>query len=1062
MTTFATSTPEAAPGSPLASTSNDRRYALEQVLGHGGMGAVYRALDRFTQRHVALKRIYLPSDQRLYSQSTEGVNLRLALTREFQTLASLRHPHIIEVLDYGFLADGQPFFTMKLLEQAQNFLEATANQSMAVKVRLLMQSLQALDYLHRHDIIHHDLKPANVLVEAGQLYLVDFGLALVRTEEDTESSGGTLAYMAPEVLQFGQLSPAGDLYSLGVMAYEIFAGRHPFQTDDMTALMFQIIATKPEMAHLNLPPSMTAVIERLLIKDPNLRYQTAAEVLEDLSLASGVPRPTETFEIRESYLQAARFVGREKELAQLKTALQATLVLDDKDGVGSTWLIGGESGVGKSRLVEELRIQALVSGVRVLYGQAIAEGGAAYQIWREPLRRLGLMTPLSEYEASLLQTMVPDLDVLLERSIDPAPVLDAQSLRQEILSLVVSLFKRQEQPVLLVLEDLQWVRQSLDILEALLPIADLLPLLIIGTYRDDTAPQLPQRLPKMEVVKLDRLDEKAIAQLSESMLGKAGQRTEIVQLLQRETEGNVFFLVETVRALADAAGDLENVGRITLPKTIVSGGIQRIIRKRVEDVPGAAQPLLRLAAVAGRQLDLRVLRHLLETESHPGIENLESWLDQTVNAAVIDQRDGIWRFAHDKLREALLSSIDETEKPDLARRVASAMEYVYRDDPAHLPAELLAYYWRMAGNREKELYYSEIAAESASKVSAYRDLREYAERAVELSRELPGYELHLVQNLFHLIAGMEYSGERQAAMNLLEEIRTIVEAGDDLELKAKFEVSYGLIHMEIGQLDLTEQYLLRAQETSSGLDLPELRAKILGNLGKIAWENGDDDSALRYLNETLELAERTNQTQRICYTLNMLGIVYASAGDNERGRTYFEQMLSVARASGEKGRIAQALSNIGTLMHMDPNSYAEALSYFRQSMALQEETANLYGLAHSYYGIAELLMLLKRTDEAREHLLQGLRTALRTDSVPTVLHFFSYIAENLAAAYNAVVLFSVCRWHPLERPSRYEFIDDEIEKRRALLSAQQFEAAVERGKTMSMEEAVELTEGLLE
>jgi tetratricopeptide (TPR) repeat protein len=1055
----------ATPVTPMpVSTSNDRRYQLQQILGYGGMGAVYNALDRFTRRQVALKRIYLGEKQHLFSQTSEALNLRLALTHEFQTLASLRHPHIIEVLDYGFLSDGQPFFTMKLLQQAQTFLEAASGQSMEVKTRLLMQSLQALDYLHRHDIIHHDLKPANILVENNHIYLVDFGLALVRSEEDSESSGGTLAYMAPEVLQFGQLSPAGDLYSLGVMAYEIFAGRHPFSTEDMTHLMLQIISSRPEMTGLDLPSPMVAVIERLLIKDPKLRYQTAAEVLEDLSLTSGVPRPAETFEIRESYLQAARFIGREGELATLKAALDAILIRDGQveTSRGSTWLIGGESGVGKSRLVEELRTQALVRGVRVLYGQAITEGGAAYQIWREPLRRLGLMTPLSDYEASLLKTLVPDLDVLLEHSVSDPPALDAQSIRQESLSLIVSLFRRQQQPILLVLEDLQWVQQSLDVLEALLKMVDTLPLLIVGTYRDDTAPTLPQRLHKMQLMKLDRLDTRAIALLSESMLGKAGQRTEIIQLLQRETEGNVFFLVETVRALAEVAGDLEAIGRITLPKSIVAGGVQRIIQKRMEDVPAAAQPLLRLAAIAGRQLDLRVLRHLLETEAHPGVEDLEGWLDQTVNAAVIDQRDGVWRFAHDKLREALLASIDESEKPDLARRVAEALEHVNQDEPTRLPAELLAHYWCMAGNKEKELYYSQLAAESAHKVSAYRDLREFSQRAVELSRELPGYERELIQNLFLLISGMQYSGELQEAMKLLEEIHALVEVQGDEALRAKLEVTYGLMHLEGGKIDLTETYLLRAQQTASGLELPELQATILGNLGKIAWERGDNETALRYLNETLELAECTNQTQRICYTLNMLGIVYASSGDNERGRAYFERMLDVARSSGERGRIAQALTNLAVVFDGNAEMRDKSLEYFKQSIALQEETGNLYGAAHAHYGIAKLYIQMKQPVLARQHLRLALQAGLRTEAVPVILTVLGYTAQHFASASTALMLFSCCRWHPVQTAGQQQFYDELIEQRRALVTAAQADAAIERGKAMSLDEAVKLTDTLLE
>ena len=1058
--------------SATQATSHDRRYQLLEPLGHGGMGAVYSALDRFTRRRVALKQVYLPEKQRQFSQTVDGVDLRLALTREFQMLASLRHPHIIQVLDYGFLADGQPFFTMTLLENAQTLLEAAQDQPFVVQVRLLMQCLQALDYLHRRELIHHDLKPANVLVEEGRVFLVDFGLAMVQTDEEDPAVGGTLAYMSPELLQFGQLSPAGDLYSVGVMAYEIFAGRLPFLAEDMTMLMFDILSAKPDMSVVDVPPPVAAVIERLLAKDPAVRYASASEVLEDLSRASGVPLPPETIEIRESYLQAARFVGREAELAQLDTALRDILPGTEDTAQhanapqwkGSAWLIGGESGVGKSRLVDELRTLALVRGAQVLHGQALAEGGAVYQVWREPLRRLALRTPLSDYEASLLKSLIPDLDVLLERPVDEPPVLDAQSLRGEILSLIIGIFQRQQQPIVLALEDLHWVNESLDILEALLPVVETLPLLIVATYRDDTAPNLSLRLRRMQVMRLDRLNAKAIAMLSASMLGKVGQRREIVQLLQRETEGNVFFLVETVRALANAAGNLEGIGRITLPVTITSGGIQLIIQKRLEMVPESARPLLRLAATAGRQLDLSVLQHLqhsLENDTGHEVRNLESWLDKTANASVIEQRDGVWRFTHDKLRDALLTSIDPAEKAVLSRRVAEAIEEVYRDDPGRIPAALLAYHWRAAGDDRRELFYSIAATHDALNVSAYRDAHEFGQRAVELSRKLGEDRLTLIDHLFALLKAVQYSAERQDTLNLLEEIRGLLEHEDDAARTAQFEAAYALFHIEVGQIDTAETYLLQAQRHAAALDDPELEALILGNLGKLAWERDDFPTALRYLNETLVLAEQTQQMQRICYTLNMLGIVYATQGDVAQGRAYFEKVLEVAHQSGERGRIAQALSNLGVLLQASVNDQEAALDYLRQALELQWETGNISGMASARFAIANLYVRMKQPDLARGHLYSGLKDAMRVEAIPVVLQYLSFIGEEFASASTALMLFSFCRSHPLERTTRYQHYDRLIESRRSLLSPEIAAAALVQGSSLTITEAVALAEDLL-
>src|SRR5262249_43199459 len=146
-----------------------------------------------------------------------------------------------------------------------------------------------------------------------------------------------------------------------------------------------------------------------------------------------------------------------------------------------------------------------------------------------------------------------------------APELEGQSGQQRLYQTIAGLFHKQQQPVVLILEDLQWAAESLDVLKLLGPMVQDLPLLIIGSYRDDERPDLPADLPGMQVIRLERLSGEGIAQLSVSMLGDAGRRPEVLELLKKETEGNVFFLVEVVRALAEQAGRLTEIGRATLP-----------------------------------------------------------------------------------------------------------------------------------------------------------------------------------------------------------------------------------------------------------------------------------------------------------------------------------------------------------------------------------------------------------------------------------------------------------------------------------------------------------------
>ncbi len=329
------------------------RYRLLTRLGVGGMGQVYHALDRLTGEAVALKRVLTHA----VSPDVDPT-LRLALAQEFQALAGLRHPNIIGVRDYGFDQARQPYFTMDLLYNPRTLVAAGQLLSPDAKLKLLLPVLHALAYIHRRGIIHRDLKPGNILVSGAAVKVLDFGLATIVGQQTSPS--GTLRYMAPEVLRGGAATSAADLYALGVIAYELFAGWHPFAPTGQPISTEMLQNSEPDWSYVALEPALIAVLQRLLAKEPQDRYADAQAVIAALGAVTGQLLPVETVATRESFLQAAPLIGREAQLAQLTAALTQAVAEQ-----GSAWLIGGESGVGKSRLLSELRTQALVQGVTV-------------------------------------------------------------------------------------------------------------------------------------------------------------------------------------------------------------------------------------------------------------------------------------------------------------------------------------------------------------------------------------------------------------------------------------------------------------------------------------------------------------------------------------------------------------------------------------------------------------------------------------------------------------------------------------------------------------------------
>lgn len=701
-----------------------KRYVLHDHLGSGGMGAVYRATDRLTGQTVALKRVNAsPQDLTFASKADKGSSL-LALATEFRTLSSLRHPNIISVLDYGFDEAQRPYFTMEYLPDARTIIQAGRNKTQQEQIDLILKILQALVYLHRRGILHRDLKPGNVLVAQGQLKVVDFGLSIETrtrsTMDASQTTAGTLPYMAPELFHGVSVSRASDLYAVGVIAYELFAGRHPFSTNNLAVLVNEILHKPVNVKDIGLEKNLAIVLESLLTKTREERPMDSSQVIQDLCQAAGVPLPRETEAIRESFLQAAKFVGRSAELSQLTEGLNAVL-----KGQGSSQLVSGESGVGKSRLLEELRTLALVKGAIVLRGQAIREGGRVYQVWRDMLPFLCILTDLGDDEASILKPLVPDISNLVGRDIPDPPSVDPQTTQNRLFALIITLFRRLTQPLLLILEDLHWAGSgSMGLVKHVSREAPNLSLFLIGSFRDDESPNLPERIPEAQVLELSRLDDAGIKDLSASILGDSGRQPQLVDLLRRETEGIPFFLIEVVRALAEHAGELGQIGQRLLPEKILAGGIEQIIERRLNRVPEDARPLLQLAAVVGRELDLNVLQRLHSTT------DIDLWLTLCADAAVLEVQENRWRFTHDKLREYILEGLSAEERTILHRHAAEAIESTYADRAKH--AAILAFLWRVAGNEEKELHYSELAGEQELSNSVYTEGIRFLQRALEL------------------------------------------------------------------------------------------------------------------------------------------------------------------------------------------------------------------------------------------------------------------------------------------------------------------------------------------
>jgi cytochrome c-type biogenesis protein CcmH/NrfG/tRNA A-37 threonylcarbamoyl transferase component Bud32 len=262
------------------------RFKVIGELGKGAMGIVYKARDPVIDREVAIKT--------LSAEGREDADLRERFTREARSAGILHHPNIITVYDVGE-EKGIPFLALEYLEgrTLQDVIDSDETISLAEKVRIIEQVGSGLHYAHERGVIHRDIKPENVMIlEDGTAKITDFGIARSESTDKTKPGVvlGSVGYMAPEQIKGLTLDRRADVFSLGIVAYELLTGQRAFPGDNIPAVMNQILNTNPtppSAAAREVPGEVDEIIAKALMKDRDDRYATAEEFIESLKSVVG-------------------------------------------------------------------------------------------------------------------------------------------------------------------------------------------------------------------------------------------------------------------------------------------------------------------------------------------------------------------------------------------------------------------------------------------------------------------------------------------------------------------------------------------------------------------------------------------------------------------------------------------------------------------------------------------------------------------------------------------------------------------------------------------------------
>jgi class 3 adenylate cyclase len=1012
------------------------RYVARAFLGEGGRKQVFRAVDTRLDRAVALSLIRTSG---LDDAAIERVR------REAKAMAKLGdHPNIVNIFDVGedddvifLIAELMPGGSVdEQLNKAQGPLQLAQVLAIARHVGA------ALQYVHEQGIVHRDLKPANVwLSRDGTSKLGDFGLAAGAHSSKLTTEGmmlGTVAYMAPEQATGGDVDARSDLYSFGALLYEAATGKPPFAGDDTIAVISQQINTAPVAPSWHnpaIPAGLESLILDLLAKSPEDRPQSAGEVLSRLEKIAGEPvADAEPASRRQDNpldsLAGGVFVGRELESRELRGMFDQA-----RKGNGGVALLVGEPGIGKTRLSEELITYARMNGAQILVGRCYeGEGAPAYWPWiqviRSSVRERPVQTLASELGsgAGYIAQIVSDIKQLLPDVESPAST-DLEASRFQLFDSITTFLHNaaRSQPIVVFLDDMHWAdKPSLLLLEFLSRQLRDSQILVICTYRDvELGRQHPLaqtlasviREPYTRRIVLRGLNKSDVARYIKLTVGREPE-DKLVEAIRVETEGNPFFIIETVRLLA-SEGRLEGTAPHSLSITIPQG-VKEVIGRRLDQLSAECNQVLTLASVVGREFELPMIELLTSLQA----ESLLEALDEAAAARVITvEPNGKYRFAHALIRETLYEELSTAKRLRLHKAAAEALEKMGGDDTDRYLSELAHHYFEASalGGVEKAVFYARRAGEKAMRQLAFEEAAVQFDRALQaLELADVGQEESRCELLLALGQAQISSGEPAAA---LETFRSAFEVAKSLglsDLIARAALGVGDILTDVLTVnqELVET-LEEALDANAGRET-SLRVRLLARLGEAyRFDEATKHREEELISEALAMARRLGDPGATGQALYGRIVALGEGNDTPGQIKLAGELIEIATSAGDVERRLLGL-RLRMAFYFNINRIAEARTDANEYARLAEKAKlPLYSwftpLFQSTWSFAE-----GRIDEADQLIGRALREGKRAGE-PNVDRFSVGAALSLALEQQDQVRLNQLN-EQLREPAAFRFL----------------------------------------